>query len=223
MGHSLRSGAVWGVPATLATPTLGFAAFSGTGKTTLLRRLIPLLRERGLHLGLLKHSHHAFEIDRPGKDSDVLRQAGAIRMLVTSARRTVLIIEQETEPTLAELLQRLDDKGLDLILMEGFKREPISKIELHRPSLGQSLLCLADPLIIAAAADAPLAATPAVPVLSLNDPAAIADFIERDFLPAWANLIGRAAPSAAAGAAIAPARADRGRGRTPAQGPPRRR
>ncbi len=164
------------------TPVIGFAAFSGTGKTTLLSRLIPMLRKRGLRLGLIKHGHHGFEIDKPGKDSYVLRQAGAVQMLVASARRTVLMSEHSAVPTLAELVERVDRDGLDLILIEGFKHQPIPKIELHRPCLGHPLLCLEDRFVIAVAADAPLPAEVAVPVLDLNDPLGVADFILNRFL-----------------------------------------
>lgn len=163
-------------------PVLGFAAFSGTGKTTLLTKLIPLLHERGLRLGLIKRSHHAFEVDRPGKDSYLLRQAGAAQLLVASAQRTLLIIKQRHEPALEDLLQRVNSRGLDLILVEGFKHHPIAKLELHRPSLGYPLLCSTDPAIIAVAADAPLQEAIPLPVLNLNDPPGIADFIQDWFL-----------------------------------------
>jgi molybdopterin-guanine dinucleotide biosynthesis protein MobB len=161
------------------TPVLGLAAYSGTGKTTLLRALIPLLRQRGLRLGLLKHSHHAFEIDKPGKDSYRLRQAGATQMLVASAYRSALMMAHEPgeTPDLQDLLRRLDDHDLDLILVEGFKHSPIPKVELHRPSLGHPLLCPDDAFILAVAADGPLAGDVAVPILDLNAPRAIAEFI----------------------------------------------
>lgn len=173
-----------------ATPVVGFAAFSGTGKTTLLCRLIPLLRERGLRLGLVKHSHHAFEIDRPGKDSHRLRQAGAARVVVASARRRALIARHSPPGrlTLDDFLRRLDDGALDLLLVEGYKYYPIPKIELHRPGLGYPLLAVEDPDIIAVASDAPLAV--AVPVLDLNDPAMIAEFIVERILPAPAAVVG---------------------------------
>lgn len=175
-----------------ATPVVGFAAFSGTGKTTLLCRLIPLLRERGLRLGLVKHSHHAFEIDRPGKDSHRLRQAGAARVVVASARRRALIARHSPPGrlTLDDFLRRLDDGALDLLLVEGYKYYPIPKIELHRPGLGYPLLAIEDPDIIAVASDAPLAVAVPVPVLDLNDPAMIAEFIVERFLSAPAAAVG---------------------------------
>ena len=163
----------------ICVPVLGFAAFSGTGKTTLLRKIIPLLRQQNLRLGLLKHSHHTFEIDKPGKDSYRLYLAGANQVLMASARRTVVMTRHaiDNQPRLADLLHRLDDNELDLLLVEGFKHHPIPKIELHRPDLGHPLICRNDPAVIAIATDAPLATDIALPVLNLNDPFAIADFI----------------------------------------------
>ncbi|MEJ2361239.1 MAG: molybdopterin-guanine dinucleotide biosynthesis protein MobB [Gammaproteobacteria bacterium] len=160
-------------------PLLGFAAFSGVGKTTLLSRLIPLLRERGLRVGLIKHAHHAFDIDTPGKDSYVLRKAGAEQVLVASSQRWALITETpaQAEADLFSLLDRLDRKQLDLILVEGFRHGEFAKIELHRPQLQHPLLCLDDPHVIAVASDEAL--DPSLPVtrLDLNNPAEIADFI----------------------------------------------
>jgi molybdopterin-guanine dinucleotide biosynthesis protein B len=164
---------------------LGFAAFSGTGKTTLLRQLIPLLRAHGLRLGLVKHSHHGFEVDRRGKDSYLLRQAGAAQMLVASGRRTVLMQDHPPgeRPELPDFLRVLDDGDLDLILVEGFKYQPIPKIELHRPSLGHPLLCRDDSTVIAVASDRPLPDLGRPVQLDLNDPPAIAAFIHGRFLP----------------------------------------
>ena len=167
------------------TPVLGFAAFSGTGKTTLLRHVIPRLRESGLRLGLIKHSHHVFEVDERGKDSYVLRQAGAVQMLVASAHRTVLMRDypRGEHPDLPDFIQSLDHGDLDLILVEGFKYYPIPKIELHRPSLGQPLLCRDDPAVIAVATDMALPDLSGIFQLNLNDPGAIAGFIRNRFLP----------------------------------------
>jgi molybdopterin-guanine dinucleotide biosynthesis protein B len=162
-----------------STPVLGFAAFSGSGKTTLLEKLIPLLRGRGLRLALVKHSHHDFEMDKPGKDSDRLRRAGAGQVLLASKYRTAWIREGdgETEPGLGELLQRLDTRGVDLVLVEGFREAPIAKIEIHRPSLEKPLLCLGDSRIIALAADKQPRQDVPVPVLMLDDAESIAGFI----------------------------------------------
>jgi molybdopterin-guanine dinucleotide biosynthesis protein B len=166
------------------TPVLGFAAFSGTGKTTLLRRVIPLLRKKGLRLGLIKHGHHGFEVDTQGKDSYVLRRAGAMQMLVASAQRTVLIQDHPAgdHPSLPDFIRTLDDGNLDLILVEGFKYQPIPKIELHRPSLGHPLLCHDDPAVIAVATDRPLADVGGIAQLDLNDPRGIVDFIRKRLL-----------------------------------------
>jgi molybdopterin-guanine dinucleotide biosynthesis adapter protein len=166
-------------------PVLGFAAFSGTGKTTLLVRLLPLLASRGLRIGMIKHAHHSFEVDTPGKDSYELRKAGAAQMLIASRQRWALMVENDepgTEPALAELLPRLDHKALDVILVEGFKHERFPKIELYRPSLRKPLLFLEDDCVIAVASDAPLPVECPLPILDLNDPAQIVDFIFREVL-----------------------------------------
>ncbi len=165
-------------------PLLGFAAFSGTGKTTLLKQLIPLLKAKGLRVGLIKHSHHAFEIDHPGKDSYVLRQAGASPVMLSSSHRRAVITEHPApkEPVLQDELAYFDTSGLDLVLVEGFKHERFPKIELHRPSLGRPLLFPDDDSIIALATDAPPAHLPDIPVLDINDPAAIVRFILGGFL-----------------------------------------
>lgn len=160
-------------------PLLGFAATSGTGKTTLLTQLIPLLKNQGLRVGLIKHSHHDFEIDHPGKDSFRLRAAGATPVMLVSPYRRVMITELTSleEPTLDEQLKFFDQSELDLILLEGFKNEPVPKIELHRPSLNQPLLYTNDPQIIAIASDAPLIVPDYLTQLDLNNPELIADFI----------------------------------------------
>ena len=162
-------------------PVLGFVAWSGTGKTTLLRRLIPLLREQGLRMGVIKHAHHTFEMDRPGKDSYELRKAGADRVLVGSRQRYALLVEHERqdEPMLADLLPHMQTEGLDLILVEGFKHERFPKVELHRSALARPLLFPEDDAIIAIATDSALDPAPSLPVLDLNDVPAIADFVRR--------------------------------------------
>ena len=163
------------------SPTLlGFAAFSGTGKTELLTQLIPILAEQGLRIGMVKHAHHAFDVDQPGKDSYRLRKAGAREMLISSGRRWALMRElgaEEEEMTLAQLLPKLDTASLDLILVEGFKHESFPKIELSRPDLGHSYLYPDDPNILALATDAPPPPGLTLPHLDLNDPPAIAAFI----------------------------------------------
>ena len=159
-------------------PVLGFAAFSGTGKTSLLETLLPMLQERSLRVGIIKHSHHDFEIDRAGKDSFRLRKAGAQQMLIASSFRTVVIEEQDPPqvPRLEPLLLKLDRSKLDLILVEGFRHERFPKIELHRRALGKPFLHRQDTSIIALASDEPFTRT-ALPQLDLNQPRQIVSFI----------------------------------------------
>lgn len=158
-------------------PVIGFAAYSGTGKTTLLTRLLPVLGERGIRVGMIKHSHHDFEIDKPGKDSHRLREAGAQQVIIASPHRTVWIGEnpQPREPKLGELLERIIPDSLDLVLVEGFRHVAFPKIELHRAATGKALLYPDDDSIIAIASDKPLETT--LPCLDINQPEAIADFI----------------------------------------------
>jgi len=166
-------------------PLLGFVAYSGTGKTTLLRQLIPLLKSRALNVALIKHAHHRFDIDIPGKDSYELRKAGADQVLVASQQRWAMITEtpaQKDDPRLADMITHLDRATLDLILVEGFKHVAFPKLELHRPALGHPLLFPDDPDILAIATDAPLAQKTTLPVLDLNRPEAIADFIDQRIL-----------------------------------------
>jgi molybdenum cofactor guanylyltransferase/molybdopterin-guanine dinucleotide biosynthesis protein MobB len=168
-------------------PLLGFAAFSGTGKTSLLTKLLPKLNELGLNVAVIKHAHHKFDIDIPGKDSYELRKAGAEQMLISSSRLTALMqTRDDQEPLLAELLTRLDTQSLDLILVEGFKQEPIPKIELHRPSLLKPLLYEGDDNIIAIASDETLSLTKQIQQLDLNDIDSIIAFIQQ-YITNWAS------------------------------------
>lgn len=165
-----------------ATPLLGFCAWgSGIGKTTLLTSLIPVLVLHGVRLSVIKHAHHTFDIDHPGKDSYRLREAGAVQMLLGSQNRWALITERsrtdegQREVGLFDLLPHMDSAQVDIILVEGFKQEPIPKIEVFRPSLNKPLLADSDPNVIAVAADGPVQTR--LPVLDLNNPNAIADFV----------------------------------------------
>lgn len=168
-------------------PLLGFAAFSGTGKTTLLRKLIPLLAEKGIRTAVVKHAHHQFDIDLPGKDSYELRKSGAQQVLISSCNLMALMEVQSsdmTESKLAELLPKLDSSHCDLILVEGFKHEVFPKIELHRPQLAKPLLYKDDSSIIAIAHDAETDFDTELTQLNLNDPAKIADYIHT-FITQW--------------------------------------
>jgi molybdopterin-guanine dinucleotide biosynthesis protein B len=161
-------------------PVLGFCASSGTGKTTLLTKLIPLLKARGLRVALIKHAHHSFDIDQPGKDSYELRKAGAVQVVVASRHRIACIKEtpsRSLEPQLGDAMPWIDARELDLVLVEGFKHEPFPKIELYRPDLGKPMIHATDPEVIAVASDAPFAPARAVARLDLNAPEAIAAFI----------------------------------------------
>ena len=178
-------------------PMVGFCAWSGTGKTTLLTRLLPLLAARGLRVAVVKHAHHSFDIDHPGKDSYALREAGARQMLIASSKRIAHITEFEEgrdEPSLAEALAGLRLQDLDLVLVEGFKHEKFQKIELHRPELKKPLLFPDDPNIIAIASDAPVPENRnQLPKLNINNPQQILQFI-------LDNIIGGTASAVTAGA-----------------------
>lgn len=165
-------------------PILGFAAPSGTGKTTLLTQLIPQLREQKIRVGLIKHSHHNFQIDKPSKDSFRLREAGATPVMLVSSHRRAIITEFATpqEPLLDEQLEFFDQSSLDLILVEGFKRERFPKIELHRPSLELPLLYPDDSSIIAIAFDQAITLEREIISMNLNNIPQIADFILHTFL-----------------------------------------
>lgn len=160
-------------------PVLGFAAYSGTGKTTLLIKLLPLLNAQNIKTALIKHAHHDFEIDHEGKDSYELRKAGARQVLVGSEKRWALITENNTgrKTTLNDFISCLHQDDLDLILVEGFKPEIIPKIELTRPSLGKPFFYPLDKSIIAIATDEELPEETDLPVLDINNPKAIVDFI----------------------------------------------
>ena len=162
-----------------AVPLIGFAAYSGTGKTTLLVNLLGIFTALGLRVGVIKHAHHTFEIDYPGKDSYELRKAGASQVLIGSRQRWALLVENRhgDDKPLEYHIRNLDLDNLDLILVEGFKPEVIPKIELHRPSLGHDLLYPGDESIIAIATDAAVSVATELPLLDLNNAQQIAEFI----------------------------------------------
>jgi molybdopterin-guanine dinucleotide biosynthesis protein B len=154
----------------------GLAGWSGSGKTNLVVRLLPELISRGLSVSTVKHAHHAFDVDKPGKDSWEHRAAGAREVMVSSANRWALMHEHRGAPEadLETLIAHMSP--VDLLLVEGFKTHPHAKLEIHRPSLDKPLLCRDDPHIVAVASDAQIAGLD-VPLLDLDDTASIADFI----------------------------------------------
>lgn len=160
-------------------PLLAVAAYSGTGKTTLLKHVIPLLINHGVRIGLIKHTHHQMDIDTPGKDSYELRKAGAAQTIVASNQRWALMTEtpEQEEPNIYELVGKMDPSTLDLILVEGFKHEKIAKIALFRQSLGRELSDLIDEYVIAIAADTEI--NTVLPVLDINQPEQVANFIHQ--------------------------------------------
>jgi molybdopterin-guanine dinucleotide biosynthesis protein B len=154
---------------------LGIVGWSGSGKTTLLTALLPLLRARGLTVSTVKHTHHGFDMDRPGKDTFRHREAGALEVLVASGARWALLHELAgTEPKLPELLARM--QPVDLVLVEGFKTHPFAKLEVYRPVLGKPPIWYTESDIVAVAADAPLASCDRT-LLPLNDPATVTEWL----------------------------------------------
>lgn len=147
---------------------IGLAGWSGAGKTTLLAKVIPRLVAGGLKVSTLKHAHHGFDVDQPGKDSYSHRMAGATEVLVASSARFALVHElrSEGEPTLDMLVRKLSP--VDLVLVEGYKREPHPKLEVHRAAVGKPLMQPEDPAIVAIASDLPLAQA-RVPVVDIDD------------------------------------------------------
>ena len=162
------------------TPMIGFSAYSGTGKTTLLKQLIPLLKQKGLRVAVIKHAHHDFDLDMPGKDSYELRKAGADQTIICTTTRMATITEFPTpaaEPTLHEIVDTLDHKSIDLILVEGYKQLSFPKIELHRAALGKPYLYPKDDTIFAIACDTELLEPTSISILDINDIGVIAELI----------------------------------------------
>jgi molybdopterin-guanine dinucleotide biosynthesis protein B len=168
---------------------VGIAGYSGSGKTTLIEKMIPLIVAEGLRVSLVKHAHHAFDVDQPGKDSYRHRHAGCIEVLVSSERRWALMHELRgaPEPTLSEQLAHLSP--CDLVLVEGYKREPIPKLEVHRREAGAPLLHPEDPHVFAVATDEPLGTR--LPQLPLDDAAAVARFLLEHLGLARRRLVGQ--------------------------------
>lgn len=165
---------------------LGVVGWSGSGKTTLLESVLPLLRVRGLSVSTIKHAHHGFDMDRPGKDSYRHREAGAQEVLVATTARWALLHEVSgPEPTLPELLLRL--APVDLVLVEGFKTHPFPKLEVHRPALGKPPIWPQETGVIGVASDDPTLAVGGRTLLPLNQPPEVADWIAArmtDLIPA---------------------------------------
>jgi molybdopterin-guanine dinucleotide biosynthesis protein B len=176
---ALRRGRYHGLDSarTVAMKVFGFAGFSGSGKTTLIERLIPIFTARGLRVSLVKHAHHTFDVDQPGKDSYRHRHAGATEVLVTSSRRWVLMHELrgEAEPSMEEIVARISP--CDLLLVEGYKRAAIPKLEVYREAVGEGWLHPHDPHIVAIATDGRFEVP--IPVLDLDRPQEIGEFILR--------------------------------------------
>jgi molybdopterin-guanine dinucleotide biosynthesis protein B/molybdopterin-guanine dinucleotide biosynthesis protein len=163
-------------------PSLSFVAKSGTGKTTLLEKVITELKSRGWRVGVIKHDAHRFDIDHPGKDSHRLTAAGADTMLISSPEKLALVKRHEASPPVQELILNYF-ADVDIVLTEGFKKSDLPKIEVHRQERSDTLICRGeehDPTLVAVASDAALQLD--VPVLNLNDPEAVAGFIEKLFL-----------------------------------------
>jgi len=161
---------------------IGLAGWSGSGKTTLITKLIPLLVARRLRVSTLKHAHHGFDLDRPGKDSFFHRAAGATEVIISSARRWAILHELREEPEwdLAALVKKISP--VDLVLVEGFKRDKFPKLEIHRIANGKPLLHTEDPHIVAVASDSAVPAA-RVPVVDLNDIELIADLLLKHAVP----------------------------------------
>jgi molybdopterin-guanine dinucleotide biosynthesis protein MobB len=163
---------------------VSFVAKSGTGKTTLLEKVIAELKSRGYRIGVIKHDAHHFDIDHPGKDSHRLTQAGADTMLITSPEKLAVIKKHAASPPIEELIAAYFG-DVDLVLTEGFKMSGLPKIEVHRRERSDTLLCRGeqhDPSLVAVASDEPLQVD--VPVLDLNSPSQVADFVEERIIHA---------------------------------------
>jgi molybdopterin-guanine dinucleotide biosynthesis adapter protein len=161
---------------------IGLAGWSGSGKTTLITKVIPVLAGRGLKIATVKHAHHDFDVDQPGKDSWLHRAAGATEVLVASSRRWAVVHELrgDPEPPLADILAKLSP--VDLIIVEGFKRHAHPKLEVYRAAVGKPLLHPADDCIVAIASDGPLPQAP-LPVLLLDDIEGLANVLQAEALP----------------------------------------
>jgi molybdopterin-guanine dinucleotide biosynthesis protein B len=164
---------------------IGLAGWSGSGKTTLVTKLIPAFKARALRVSTLKHAHHGFDLDKPGKDSFMHREAGATEVIISSARRWAILHElrDEEEWDLPDLVAKMSP--VDLVVVEGFKRDPFPKLEVHRAANGKPLIQPEDPYVVAVASDTPLPDAK-VPVVDLNDVEAVADLLLKHAVPVGA-------------------------------------
>jgi len=169
-------------PYNVGVRIIGLAGWSGSGKTTLVTAVIPVLVRRGLKVATVKHAHHEFDIDQPGKDSWLHRQAGASEVAIVSSRRWAMVHElgDEPEPALGDVLEKLSP--VDLVIVEGFKRHAHPKLEVYRAAVGKPLLHPDDDCIVAVATDAALPQA-SVPVLMLDDIGGIANVLQAEALP----------------------------------------
>jgi molybdopterin-guanine dinucleotide biosynthesis protein MobB len=167
---------------------IGLAGWSGSGKTTLITKLIPCLIARGVKVSTLKHAHHGFDLDQPGKDSFFHRAAGATEVIISSARRWAILHELREEPEwdLRALVAKMSP--VDLVLVEGFKRDAFPKLEIHRAANGKPLIHPDDPHIVAIASDVALPQA-RIPVIDLNDIEAIADLLLKCAVPVGAATV----------------------------------
>ena len=167
----------------MTVKAVAFVSKSGTGKTTLLEKVIPRLKDRGYRVGVIKHDAHRFDIDRPGKDSYRLTAAGADTMVISSPEKLALVKMHAESPPVEDLIAVFFE-DVDIVLVEGFKSSSLPKIEVHRRERSPDLLCRGkehDPMLLAVASDEPLDLD--VPRLDIDDPDGVTDFIERNFLP----------------------------------------
>tara|TARA_B100000287_G_C20652052_1_gene787252 strand:- start:522 stop:1034 length:513 start_codon:yes stop_codon:yes gene_type:complete len=158
---------------------IGFAGYSGVGKTTILTEVIKILSAKGLKIAVIKHAHHNFDVDKPGKDSYELRKSGAKEVLVSSKNRWALIYEnyEEKESILSELIEKINPDKVDIIIVEGFKNEKFPKIEIYRKGISKTKLHEHDNNIIGVATDNPSSLSTKINVLNLNNPDQISEFI----------------------------------------------
>ena len=158
---------------------IGFAAYSGTGKTTLIKKVVKTLKELNYRVSVIKHAHHNFDIDQPGKDSFEIRASGAENMLISSSKRWALMHENigDSELKLIDLLKILKNLDSDIILIEGFKSENFPKIELYRKEIGKELLCTSDKNIVAIATDSDIKINNDIKILDINNTKQIVDYI----------------------------------------------